>query len=102
MSIIKESKGIKLALKQRIKELNLKPSAIVDDAQSRGLPLSKSTLSNFLNDKDKGTPSDEIIVWLCIRYGIKININISKIPYIEKEALKVLKQVYPQYTEVHG
>ena len=101
MSLIKKSNGIRNALIKRFEELQMKPTVIVEDAQSRGLPLSKSQLSNFIANKGKGTPSDEIILWLCIRYGVEVGININIKAFDEEKALEKLRIIYPKFTDVY-
>lgn len=106
-SIIKDSSSIREFIKQRIKELDLKPAGIIKDAGERNMKIESAALSRYLkNGNCKGSLSEENIVWLCLRYGIdvmliagtpKIKDNKLKIelpPYNEEQALAKLKLIF--------
>ena len=98
-------------LHKRWKELGLKPSEIMRDAQERGMNIDGPRLSVYKNmlktGKTNGGLTFEQLVWLCVRYDIYININIGepeiadgKVEYKVKKynelrAIRRLKQVFP-------
>ncbi len=106
-SIIKDSNRIRTLLKDRLAELDIKPSQVIEDAKERKMPFTAASLSKYLNHGNiASTLSEENIVWLCLRYGIPINLFIGKpvmkdnkinfiVPkYNEEECLNNLKKVF--------
>lgn len=98
-------------LHKRWKELGLKPSQIMRDAQERGMNIDGPRLSVYKNmlktGKTNGGLTFEQLTFLCIRYGIFININIGEpviedgkieykvMPYDELKCLRKLKLAFP-------
>lgn len=98
-------------LHKRWKELGLKPAAIMRDAQERGMNIDGPRLSVYKKmlqtGKTNGGLTFEQLTWLCIRYGIYININIGQpiiengklewkvLPYDELKALRHLSKAFP-------
>jgi transcriptional regulator with XRE-family HTH domain len=107
-SIIKNSPTIKKCLKARFAELNITMTHVVKDARSRGVLLENAALARFLKGRKENVPSEEKIIWLCIRYGIKIQLIIGDtvresdgttvfklLPYNEEGAMNVLAKMFP-------
>lgn len=102
MDLIKESKGIHKCLLTRWNELGLKNAHIIKDAEERGMKLTKSNMSNYVNSGTGMTQAQ--VLWLTIRYGIPTAVMIgqptiveNKIqfqipPYNELECIKNLKK----------
>ena len=93
-SIVKASNIIKRYLKERFTELELTAEHVAKDAQEQGICLYKQQLSRYFNNKDKGYPSEEIIVWLCFRYCIDVRLWVKKMPYNEEEAITKVKKFF--------
>lgn len=85
MSIIKQSKDIADAIFKRITELNLTLQDVIEDAENKcGKRIHKAQLSRYLNHKfDMPTLTENDILWICIRYGIDVNLNIEMKRYDE-------------------
>lgn len=114
MAIIKESSKLRTAIHQRLKELypsnrghGFVNSAVVKDAEERGIKITPETLSRYISgNKDKGSLSEAQIIWLAYRYYIPVQLNIGiakmvdgkvqfEIPkYNELEALRMLKLIF--------
>ena len=80
LDIVLLSKGVKNKLKYRFKELNLKPSDVVKDAKERGMKtITKEKLSRYLNSDIPihGFPTQKDVIWLCVRYGLEIQIKVN-------------------------
>lgn len=92
-------------INERIKEVFGKQSALIKDAEERGMILSKSRLSKYLTGQSGGIVEDQIL-WVATRLGIFVNIGfgepvlkegklkyeISK--YNEAECLRRLKKIF--------
>lgn len=101
VSIIKMSKVIRQKLKERFIEMGLTHGAVCRDAVSRGISLNPPALSRFFKtDTVVNIPSEEVIVWLCLRYGISIVITIDTKEYDEEAQLENLKLIFPNKWEV--
>ncbi len=114
-SIIKDSIRIRTAIAARITELKLTAKQVVVDADERGMAFTSASLSKYLNHGNvASTLSEENIVWLCLRYGIPINLFVGKavmdknkinfvIPsYNEKECLTNLEKVFQHETTINN
>lgn len=118
-SIIKDSSILRKALKQRlIEELKMDLAEIVDDAKDKGASFTKSSLSKHLNHGNiPGSLSEENIVWLSIRWGIPIQLQVGKLvfvnkgkrgvrnvipPYNEEKSLEMLNQIFRHETTMAG
>ena len=106
-SIIKDSVRIRKVMGARILELNLTLRQVVEDAAEKEMAFTSASLSKYLNHGNvASTLSEENIVWICLRYGIPINLFVGKpimkdskisfiIPeYNEEECLNNLKKVF--------
>lgn len=106
-SIVKKSESIRTFLQQRMAELNLKPADIVKDAIERDVKIDNASFSRYMKHGDvKGSLSEEAIVWLCCRWGIKIQLIVGSLvitdgklkvtlpPYNEQKALEKLNTVF--------
>src|SRR6478609_4417439 len=97
MGLVKDSKVLKEALKQRLSyiypsntKVGIKISSIVKDSQERGFNLSSDLLSRYFSDKpQKSTMSETQLIWLAIRYGIPIQLSIGE-PEIINESVKYI------------
>lgn len=94
MDLIKESPIIHKSLLKRWEELEQYPAAIIKDAEERGMTLTKSQMSNYYKNRTHLTQKQ--VLWLCLRYGIPIQITIGS-PTIESEKIKY---IIPQYNEL--
>ena len=114
MSIVKDSKVLKEAIHNRLKELypsnapcGFKQSAVVKDAAERGFVISSSSLSRYIKgDSQNSSLSESQILWLSIRFGIPVRlvvgnpeikdgmIDYSIPPLNEVNALKLLKLIF--------
>lgn len=106
--IVKNSTRIRTLLKARFKEIKRTNSEIVEDARLHGRQITGGSLSRFLNKGNvQSTLSQEDIIWLCIRYGIEIQLMVGtpkaqpdgKIklfvpPYDEENCLKYVKRFF--------
>ncbi len=94
-SIIKDSKVIRNFIQQRMKELNLSPSQIVKDAQEKGCKIDSASFSKYLHKSDSaGGLSEESILFIAIRWGLFIHLNVSLPEYNEQEALNKLNTIF--------
>lgn len=101
MSLVKSSKVIKKALKERLIYLypsnkgGYKGSYIIKDALDRGFKITSEQLSRYFSDKEqKNTLSESQIIWLCLRYGIDIELKISSPPFDEAKSIEKLKLIF--------
>jgi hypothetical protein len=84
---------LKKHLQERFKELNLSYSDIANDAISYGMKnISKSSLSCYFNNKNRGTISQKALLFLCVRYGIELKVSSNVISYNEELMKKNTKQ----------
>ncbi len=101
--LIKSSSAIHLAIITQFTNLNLDYKEVIEDANQRGMNFDKAALSKYLNtfDEDgifkgyaKGSLSQENIIWLCVRYGIEIQITtrIKKTINYEETEMKLKKK----------
>ena len=76
-SIVKSSSLLQKVLKARIKQLKLRQTDIIRDAKELGRPsISKANLSLFLSSKtSRNGLKEEDIIWLCVRYAVKITLS---------------------------
>lgn len=99
VDILLYSKTVKEALKTRFKELDLLYGDIISDARERGnKTISMANLSIYFNyDRPMlGGITSTNLMWLCIRYGIDINIDV-KWPlkeYDENKCITNLKRLF--------
>lgn len=102
MSIVKSSSKAKELLLLRLKELypsnighGFKNSSVIKDAEERKFTIAPEQLSRFFSDKkQKSTLSENQIIWLCIRYGIDLRLQVTSLKFDEAEALKKLKLIF--------
>jgi len=102
MSIVKDSKILKEAIRSRLKELypsdlalGFKNSAVVKDASERGFKIAHEQLSRYFSDKpQKNSLSESQILWIAIRYGIDIKLVVNASKFNELEALNKLKLIF--------
>lgn len=106
--IIKDSQTIREALKKRLfEELDLGYKDIVLEAKNFGIKnVAIDTISRYLNNKHRGSLTQEAIMFLCYRWGIFISLNVGmpkiingKIeknipPYNEEQCLKVVRELW--------
>lgn len=95
--IIKDSFEIRSLLEQRFTELELSSVDIVEDAHKfKQTSICKANLSRYRNSGNtKGTLSQEDIIWLCTRYGVKVDVVSAKIePYNETICLKNVREEF--------
>ena len=116
MNIVQHPKIHKELLK-RWKALGLKGATISRDAQERGMDINEARISSYKNmftgkKGKKTTLTSTQLLWLSTRYGIFIHINIGEpvmtekkveykvLPYDELKALRALKRVFPDNSNV--
>jgi len=62
----------------------------------RGVTLDKSGFSKYLNDKKTSAISEQNLLWLCVRYGIPVKLDIGELhQYNEYKALELLSKIFP-------
>ncbi len=112
--MIVKNEQIRKELIKRWDELGIRPTDIINDAFDRGVKIAPDRLSRYKNQsKDKKTGkgypglTEEIITWLCFRYGIYLSLRLGKPviegntvkyvipPYNEIECIEYLKKVFP-------
>lgn len=112
--MIVKNEQIRKELIKRWKELELRPTDIINDAFDRGVKIAPDRLSRYKNQsKDKQTGkhypglTEEVILWLAWRWYIPAQLKIGvpsvengKVTYVipkydESEALRLLKIVFP-------
>lgn len=96
MDLIKESKGIHKCLLKRWEELELKNADIIHDAEERGMILTKSQMSNYVN-KNIGLTQTQVL-WLSIRYFIPVQVQIGS-PEINGDKIQY---TIPKYDELQA
>lgn len=69
---------IREELIKRWKELDMKPAHVIKDAEERGIHITASRMSNYINGKIEGAVSQHHLHWLCTRYCVYINFNLGK------------------------
>ncbi len=97
--IIKSNSTIRDLLFKRIADQNLLFIDVVQDARKRGRCIDQGALSRYMNKnfQSVSTLSQENILWLCVRYGVDVQIEAKYIGvYNEKKCLERLKHQYPQ------
>lgn len=113
MSIVKDSITLREMLVMRFKEIypsdkyEFNQSQVIKDAEERGFKIASSALSRYLKgDKKNSSLSETQIVWLALRYGVPISLQVGLrvvedntvkfvLPrYNESEAIKKLKMVF--------
>jgi hypothetical protein len=95
LDIIANNKLIKLKLKSRIDELDLSYNSIIAEAKKHNIKgITKSSLSVYFNNIDSlhGSLTQKSVVYLCLRYGINLQITVSTSEYNEEECLKKLNE----------
>lgn len=98
IDIVLSSSVIKMHLKSRFKELSLSYSDVVRDARDKKLELTNSHLSVYFNNAIPvtGYPTQKHVIWLCLRYRIKIRLDVDSIlPFSEEQAIINLKKFFP-------
>lgn len=96
MDLIKESKAIHNSLLKRWKELEKKNADIIHDAEERGMTLTKSQMSTYVN---KGVGLTQVqIIWLCLRYQIPILLQVGSPEIIGGE----IKYVIQKFDEIEA
>ena len=95
--IIKDSELLRNGLINRWKELGIKDRVIIQDAIMRGVGgINSVSISRWRRDPNmKGALNQDSILFLGIRWGIKIRLHIGD-PYIEDGKLK---HAIPPYNE---
>lgn len=83
------------AILRRMEDLFLTQSAIVEDAENKGVRISPASLSRFLKNKQQyklSTLTNEQIEWLCRRWCIDIKIDVLIMPYNIENSEKLLSK----------
>lgn len=88
--LIKSNVTIKHLLARRFKELGFSYTDIINYAEVDGFSIDKSILSEYFTKKDKHRLSQELILYLCARYGVRIEIDVRIKPYNEDVSKKDL------------
>lgn len=89
---------IREELIKRWKELDMKPAHVIKDAEERGIHITASRMSNYINGKIEGAVSQYHLHWLCTRYCVFINFNLGKPQIVEGK----LKFVISKYNELEA
>lgn len=113
--MIVKNEQIRKELIKRWDELGIRPTDIINDAFDRGVKIAPDRLSRYKNQsKDKKTGkgypglTEEVILWLCFRWGLPVQLKMGKpiveengqikykiMPYDEAVAVKMLNLVFP-------
>ncbi len=70
----------RLAILERMQDLFLTQSKIIQDAEEKGVKISSASFSRFLNNNEKhrySTLTNDQIEWLCSRWCIDITLNVE-------------------------
>jgi hypothetical protein len=114
MSIVKDSSKIKQALLKRLQEVypsdkgqGYVGAKVIQDASERNFKITAGCLSRYFAGKtNKSILSEEQIIWLCVRYGLPVQLIVGRVVindnkigieiprYNESESLKLLKQIF--------
>ena len=97
IDIVLMAPSIKKNLKKRIEELNLSYSMIVNEAKALGMKgITKSSISCYLNynPPKNGSLSQKHIIWLCLRYGVKLSVRSELLEYNEEQCKKELSKFF--------
>lgn len=79
-SIIKQSSAIRNALKKRFDGMSISYSAITRDAEAMGFNGIKiEMLSRYFKGNQRGSLSEEAIIFLAFRYGIPVTLNVGRL-----------------------
>ena len=103
---LSQNKVLKDKIKERVEEIFDKNSALILDAEERGVKIDPTRLSKYFKGKSGGLTDDQIL-WVATRVGIQIHLNlgtpiISKdyklkyeiLPYNELESLRRIKKIF--------
>lgn len=102
---LSKDKELKTLIFSRMKEIGMKDTDLLNDADERGYFINKSQFSKWKNDK-RGGINDHNVFWIMERLGIQYNVNfgtplikngklIYEIqPYNEGQALKRLNILF--------
>ena len=96
--LIKSNLDIKQLLFDRITEMGLTYSEVVQDAREKhGRKFTLAMLSRYFSTDD-GQLSCQLtqpdVVWMCDRYGIDVTIMVKKLKYVDKTVKQKLKRKY--------
>jgi hypothetical protein len=102
---------IKRLLLDRWKELDIRVSDVIKDAEERGMKLCPVRMSRYKTGNHKAGISESQLIWLATRYGIFITFNIGEPmivdgklkydvkPYNELRCLLMLNKIFPNGKE---
>jgi hypothetical protein len=83
VDVIRDHQEIRKKLKERLEELGVNLSAVIEDAQKRNRTIQMASLVRYMSGERNGrsTITQEDLLWLCSRYKIKIELFVTKLPY---------------------
>jgi len=98
---LKHSVAARRLLEKRTRQLGYLQKDMIEDAGSLGRKIDKGALSRFFKkDKydhytcdQKGCLSEEVIAWLCVRWGVHVEIKFNLLPYDENANLIKIKGI---------
>jgi hypothetical protein len=105
MNIVTHPK-LKEELFKRWKDLGIKVADVIKDAEERGMKISSPRMSRYKTGTSKEAISPRQLLWLSIRWGIPVSINIGNpviekgtvvykvLPYDEAKCLAMLKRTF--------
>lgn len=99
MSIIKDNIEIREALFKRITELQLTLKDVTIQAERQfGRKIHPSQLSRYFSETPSPGPkiTEDDVIWLCIRYGIDISLDVKLNRYNEKTRIHAIRRRYPR------
>lgn len=92
-SLIRSSVSIHKSLSERKEELGLTLKQIKDDANSFGVTMDIPQLSKYFRKEEKYYGLNEKqILFLCVRYGVSVSLEVGKISYNEQECINRVKK----------
>lgn len=96
---LKHSVQVRRLIEKRTREQGYLQKDMINDAEKNGRKIDKGSLSRFFKKdrsenytcEQKGCLSEEIIAWLCVRWGITCELHFVVEPYNEEKNLAKLK-----------
>lgn len=87
MDLLNDNKDLKDRLYKAITDDGMFIPQAAEDATLLGCPIGKQQLGRYLRGKFKSNMPHEKIMWLCTRYGVKVELvsRIREIPVLQRK-----------------
>lgn len=92
--IVKNNSDIRELLFKRITEQKMLWIDVVADAKKYDRLLHISQISRYFNGTTQNALCQDDILWLCMRYGINVSIEVTANKYNEKKHIQAIKRNY--------